>query len=359
MTKPEKEIRDIKKHLQGINDNIEKILYLERWKTDREQSNLLSSGFIDVMSGVDNVLQWVLLEIKYLKSLPKQDPKPKDEPWYESYFNVTYLDFEDIWNSDEYHVNNINLDKKYGIPDPKMIIKPHTQEEFEEYHKLMDEMKELVREEISQRLQSNISGTLKFLEHHLEKYQGDSVFVLHDPDEVKNQSFRDSFNANHGDTKVIIGYPEYKENPDFMEFYNENRAKKVNKKPFLLFIQEMLPNFPEISEARKNTIIEWVEEKLKDIKNNITPIQANERIKWQGTPSQFGHLMLELVKQGFVGTKLHNGETNFSALARLCFNCFEIETTIGNLTKELNPEKNTLSDTKRAKFTIPNLSDLA
>ncbi|NCA75052.1 MAG: hypothetical protein EOM90_01840 [Alphaproteobacteria bacterium] len=357
MTKPEKEIRDIKKHLQGINDNIEKILYLERWKTDREQSNLLSSGFIDVMSGVDQVLQWVLLELTHLKSLPKQDPK--DDPWYESYFNVTYLDFEDIWNSDEYHVDNINLDKKYDITDPKMIIKPHTQEEFEEYDKLMVEMKELVREEISQRLQSNISGTIKFLEHHLAKYEGASIVALCDPNELKSKNFRENFEANHPNSKLVIGDPENMNNPDFMEFYNEHRhAKNVDKKPFLLFIKEILPGFPEISEMRKNTILEWVEEKMKDIKNNVTQSPTKEKIKWLGSPAVLAFLMQEFVAHNYIQPPNYGSEATMTGLAKLCYEYFDIKAKPEYFERAMrNPDA--LSNAKKLKFTIPDSSEIA
>jgi len=86
---------------------------------------------------------------------------------------------------------------------------------------------------------------------------------------------------------------------------------------------------------------------------------ANEKIKWLGTPAQFGYIMTELIGKGFVEPPLYNGEPNFSGLTRLCFQAFNIDTTPGNLKNEMNPKRNTLSDTKRQKFTIPNISDLA
>jgi len=83
------------------------------------------------------------------------------------------------------------------------------------------------------------------------------------------------------------------------------------------------------------------------------------KIKWNGTPSQFGYLFTELIKQGFIEPPLYNGEMNIKGFARLCWECFNINTTPQNLEKECNPNKNDLSETKRAKFTIPNISDLA
>lgn len=100
--------------------------------------------------------------------------------------------------------------------------------------------------------------------------------------------------------------------------------------------------------------------------NNQAPGQSFDKIKWKGTPSQFGYLFLQLVEKGYIEPPLYNGDPNFTGLSRLCFQFFDIETTPGNLTKEMTPgtpkkgnDKNTLSQTKRAKFTIPNLSDLA
>lgn len=84
-----------------------------------------------------------------------------------------------------------------------------------------------------------------------------------------------------------------------------------------------------------------------------------KKIKWTGTPSQFGYLFTELIRQGFIEPPLYNGEMNIKGFARLCWECFDINTTPQNLEKECNPNKNDLSETKRAKFTIPNISDLA
>jgi len=130
--------------------------------------------------------------------------------------------------------------------------------------------------------------------------------------------------------------------------------------------QEVLIN------SRIELVKSWVSGKLNELNNTGNPLQAGEKIKWKGTPSQFGYLFSELVKHGFIEPPLYNGETNYTGLAKLCYEYFDIEsepgkkTTPGNLTKELKPDndktgerKNTLSDTKRAKFNIPYLSDLA
>ncbi len=90
----------------------------------------------------------------------------------------------------------------------------------------------------------------------------------------------------------------------------------------------------------------------------ITLRKDINKIKWLGSPSIFGFLMTELVKRGYIEPPLRNGESNYAGFAKLCYQYFDIDTTQENLIKEMNPGKCTLSDTKREKFTIPELSDL-
>jgi len=126
----------------------------------------------------------------------------------------------------------------------------------------------------------------------------------------------------------------------------------------------------KLSEKRRALIKEWVTNKKKELNPSLSLTQGTgkptDKIKWAGSPSQFGYIILELVKHGFIEPPLYHGETNFTGLAKLCFNNFNIDTSQENLIKEMNQAKNTLSDTKRAKikisdteFNIPDLSDLA
>lgn len=98
--------------------------------------------------------------------------------------------------------------------------------------------------------------------------------------------------------------------------------------------------------------------KTEDDPDTKKPDQKLKKITWKGTPSQFGYIILELVKHGFIDPPPYNTGPNFTGLARLCFHYFDIKTTEDNLIKELNPYNNTLSDGKRAQFQIPDLSDL-
>lgn len=84
--------------------------------------------------------------------------------------------------------------------------------------------------------------------------------------------------------------------------------------------------------------------------------RSEEKIPWNAPPSVFGHVFLEFVKVGMIPPPLRNGEINYAGLAKLCFRHFKINTTLENLIREMNPGKNSLSETKRLKF--PDLADL-
>lgn len=285
--------------------------------------------------------------------------KPKDDITYDSYFNITFLDVDEIFESPDHSHWDINLDKKYNIFHPRYICKPYTDADIEAYERLSSKRQVEIHNKVIESLATSITGAFDFLEHHYNKFTSANHFILCDPNEVTSPDFLEYYLKTKPHYKLIIADPEFYKHKKFMEFYREHGSPKIiDKKPFLIFIKEMLPSYPEISESRKQTILEWVNEKMAYLKENAKPAPINEKIKWSGTPSQFGYLMNCLVKKGFIDPPLYNGETNFSGLARLCYDYFDIETTIGNLTKEVNPEKNTLSETKRAKFNIPGLSDL-
>ncbi len=92
----------------------------------------------------------------------------------------------------------------------------------------------------------------------------------------------------------------------------------------------------------------------------FTDRQDLEKIQWKGSPALFGYVFLELVDKGYIEPPLYAGDWNYQGLAKLCFQYFNVKnTTIENLIKEMNPKKNYISETKKAKFTIPPLSDLA
>ncbi len=132
----------------------------------------------------------------------------------------------------------------------------------------------------------------------------------------------------------------------FDRIFSENELNHINKRHLyqsLFLIRAFLFDF-----------ISWFENSVKE---SSSPIKIN-KIKTNCNPSLFAWLFTELAKKGFIETPLRSGETNYTGLAKEIFNHFEINTTLENLIKEMNPNKNSLSDTKRAKFNIPEQSDL-
>jgi hypothetical protein len=179
----------------------------------------------------------------------------------------------------------------------------------------------------------------------------------------EKQKFFDSFNKDEVD---IINYlktlPDNKERLEYLYKWKTNRLHVYSFKDK---IKHFYPEGDERwDEKQLDVALEYVEleiehlEKLEKL-GTRSEVPKLKKIKWNGTPSQFGYLFTELIKQGFIEPPLYNGEMNISGFSRLCWECFDINTTPQNLEKECNPNKNDLSETKRAKFTIPNLSDLA
>lgn len=160
---------------------------------------------------------------------------------------------------------------------------------------------------------------------------------------------------NHTDLSFVFGFLSY--------HFQKYAEKRGNGFLFLLIIEEVIKENPLLSEAREQTILEWITNQKKEVtnsnQNNRQIPNSQNKVTWLGSPSQLGYLFLELVKAGFIEPPLHAGEYNYTGLAKFCFNNFKVNTTQENLIKEMNPLKNTLSDTKRSKFTIPYLSDLA
>jgi hypothetical protein len=141
---------------------------------------------------------------------------------------------------------------------------------------------------------------------------------------------------------------------DFLSFVETTLEVYQTYEPFIS--SPTILNDPKFLIVKRH-VNEWIEDKREALKEE-KPKQPFEKIKWNGSPAVFGYLFLELVKKGFITPPLFNGEPNFTALSRLCFEYFEIDTTPENLTKALNEKSNPLSNTKRAKFTIPERSDL-
>lgn len=96
-----------------------------------------------------------------------------------------------------------------------------------------------------------------------------------------------------------------------------------------------------------NAIVETLQE------NNFNSNQQ-KRIKWEGTPSQFGFIIDLLITGGY----LKKPTSSFVKDADFYATIFDIETTPGTLAKELSEKTNSLNTINRKKIVIPPKDDL-
>lgn len=113
---------------------------------------------------------------------------------------------------------------------------------------------------------------------------------------------------------------------------------------------------------------------LKDMLTNLKYIRKNvdrfsvthappelsqiEKIKYNGSASFMGFLMMELIDKGFIDMPISKGSPSLSALASLCNDYFDVDATIGTMKKAFSYDSNQLSDIKRLKLEIPNIKDV-
>ncbi len=79
------------------------------------------------------------------------------------------------------------------------------------------------------------------------------------------------------------------------------------------------------------------------------------RLKWLAGPAYLAHVITMLIDSGYVEPPKHDGKetTNLTALSKLCLEIFELQTTPGNLRKELDSNRNTVPVSNKRKFQIP------
>jgi hypothetical protein len=79
-----------------------------------------------------------------------------------------------------------------------------------------------------------------------------------------------------------------------------------------------------------------------------------KKLNWIGGPAEFGFIIDQLIAGGY----LERPTANYTTDAVFYLNLFNIETTIGTLTKELSETTNNLSVGNRNKFKIPSKDKL-
>ena len=84
------------------------------------------------------------------------------------------------------------------------------------------------------------------------------------------------------------------------------------------------------------------------------PIEIYSKLKWVGTPSQFGFIIDSLIACGF----LKRPTSSYKKDAEYYFALFDIDSTIETLAKELSETTNSLNTSNRKKFIIPSKNEL-
>ena len=105
-------------------------------------------------------------------------------------------------------------------------------------------------------------------------------------------------------------------------------------------------------------LYKYIGEKYEDILQPKVKF-IGEKIKWLGSPSQFGYIILELINNGFIELPIGKGNKNYARVAELCFEKFHIKTKISSLKKEISPSTNSLTFANKDAFKIPNIKDLS
>jgi hypothetical protein len=117
-----------------------------------------------------------------------------------------------------------------------------------------------------------------------------------------------------------------------------------------------------LSEVRQTEYSdEAIEKRLKEFEKTYKKENKIQKLKWLGKPEQFAYIFLELVEKGYIDMPSTKGDGSYALLAKQCFELFEFKkgSSVENLKRAMNPNKNALSETNRAKITIPELKDIS
>lgn len=120
----------------------------------------------------------------------------------------------------------------------------------------------------------------------------------------------------------------------------------------------------ELQHYDYNIFSTMIQDKIDQFKKEYLEVETRSiingnRIKWIGKVSHLGYIMGLLAENGYIEVPKHKsgkaaGKVNYSQLAKQLSNIFEYEgCSIENLEKELNPEKNSMSETNKQEIFIP------
>lgn len=156
--------------------------------------------------------------------------------------------------------------------------------------------------------------------------------------------------------KLQIGYDLYEKKIKENGFSDKLYLGKLdNDKHFLNYFFEQFKEMSGLSDNHFELNEECKTEKI-------------EKIKWLGSPEQFGYIFGQLAKKGYIELPTSQGEGSLSKLADLCLLYFEIlstkgkntgqQTTKENLERAINYETNQLGLKGKSSLEIPYLKDL-
>lgn len=141
-------------------------------------------------------------------------------------------------------------------------------------------------------------------------------------------------------------------------YYNGYTFETHQEQHFILDIQIDFYCYAAMLEAEK--MISFLESNYV----NNQKSSENIKLKWIGKPSQLGFIIANLVDLGYLEAPLHkDGEINFTQLAKLVIETFEIESTENTLSKylNLNSEKGqeTIRKFQNNNFSIPHVKTIS
>ncbi len=181
-------------------------------------------------------------------------------------------------------------------------------------------------------------------------------------------------NSGEADLDFISALLRIKPVERVEDFLDYQFANSENPEQFFKHINTgAIINFPSIERtpASQKILVEWVNEKKKHFQKSILKEEAVEKnnsplvkIKWLGSPEQFGHIFGKLIKGGYIDLPLSDGDKSVSKIAEHFLQVFDIrstkknrgkQTTKGNLEKALS-NRNSLS--LKSRIEIPSIDKI-
>lgn len=164
---------------------------------------------------------------------------------------------------------------------------------------------------------------------------------------------------------ILLKFSTSKEDIYFLKYKNEvYKNKKISDlNDSELWIEALSYILGGVADVEyfsflKEFTIEHQNENLKKLEiekeiDNGKPLP--KKLKWTGTPAQFGFIINELIGKGYI----EKPTGSYNKDAEFYFSIMDIDTTPGNLANEVNLNKNSFSANNARKFKIPSKDKLS